>query len=228
MPVLSDYLAGIDPGGLEDFLRRQQEPVFESQLLQQFCPELDLLDGSAIELYRWHFALFHQLYRLKDELYHRGQHLHVHFMAIFLSELPKVGLCRHYCGESHCFCAAPVAEPGVFLCKFHHHATGETALTELSDRYFYLDEANFAALRAEDAEAFIAGAWNLLQNYGEVEQCYRILGMPVNSELKLVKLHFRKLAKEYHPDLHPHLSQEFSRLNSAYRRLVNFLSIKRF
>lgn len=225
---LSEYLEGLELDRLHKFLQQQDAPAFESELLREFCPELNLINGPAIELYRRHFALFHQLYRLKDSLYPQGQHLHIHFMAINLCRFPDQGFCRHYCGEQHIFCEAEVDDANQMLCRFHWKASEETALTELSERYFYLDSANFSALRPEDAEAFVAGAWNLLLNQKEVDECYRILGMPLNSDLKLVKLHFRKLAKEFHPDLNPQFSDEFSRLNSAYRRLLDFLTVKRF
>lgn len=227
MTGLKEYIAAIDLERLNEFLAAKAEPVYESQLLLEFCPELDLLNGPAIELYRRHFALFHQLYRLKERLATSGHYLHVHFMAIHLVEMPMPGRCRHYFADSHKFCQENCDNSSELLCGFHSERVEDTSLAELSERYFYLDEANFLSLKPEDAEAFINGAWNLLQNYGDLEECYKTLGMPVNSSLKLVKLHFRKLARENHPDLHPHLGEKFSRLNSAYRRLLSYLSVKK-
>jgi DnaJ-domain-containing protein 1 len=225
-----EYLPGIDLFRLKGFLQQEKAngPLFESLLLREFCPELDLVNGPAIELYRWHFVLFHQLYRLKDLLVPENQYLHIHFMGIHLLDFPEFGWCRHYSADLQGFCGAQIHGTADSLCEFHRNLSEENSLAELSERYFYLDSANFSALREEDAEGFISGAWNLLGNHQAVEEAYRTMGMPINSDLKLVKLHFRKLAKELHPDLHPEQKNEFSKINSAYRCLINYLSLRSF
>ncbi len=143
-------------------------------------------------------------------------------MAIHLLPLPEKGKCRQYCEGS--FCLRETSRHDSGFCSRHSHHEDENAVEELSERFFYLDEANFNALREEDAEAFISGAWNLLLNHDDLCECYRILGMPMNSDMKLVRLHFRRLAKEMHPDINPDCGKEFSRINSAYRRLISYLS----
>lgn len=230
MSGFDEYLTGIDLVRLKEFLQQEKAsgPLFESVILREFCPGLDLISGPAIELYRWHFILFHQLYRLKDLLLAENQYLHIHFMGIHLLDFPMSGCCRHYSADLQAFCGAQLGNGNDSLCEFHRNPTEESSLTELSERYFYLDSANFSALREEDAEGFIAGAWNLLANHQAVEEAYRTMGMPVDSDLKLVKLHFRRLAKELHPDLHPEHKNEFSKINSAYRCLINYLSLRSF
>jgi len=220
--VLNNYLQQIDLLRLESFLTGQPEPVYESILLGEFCPQLNQINGAAIELYRWHFALFHQLYRLKDRIVASNQYLHIHFMGIHLTAYPQAGECRHY--EDSCFCRARIEEDGEMLCEFHRGKCEESALAELSDRYFYLDHENFFALTEENAEAFIAGAWNLLVNYDEVQECYKTLGLPEGTELRLIKRHFRELARLHHPDLKPESGRRFAEINSAYRRLLGYLS----
>jgi hypothetical protein len=59
-------------------------------------------------------------------------------------------------------------------------------------------------------------------------QAYRELGLPSNAVGTEVKQAYRRLARAYHPDLHPHaspaersaLSARFSSLTKAYRTLV--------
>ncbi|MFZ5949342.1 MAG: DNA-J related domain-containing protein, partial [Candidatus Rifleibacteriota bacterium] len=174
--MLNSYLQQIELLRLESFLASQPEPVYESILLGEFCPQLNQINGPAIELYRWHFALFHQLYRLKDRLVASNSYLHIHFMGIHLTAYPGAGECRYY--EDSRFCRAEINEDDESLCAFHRGKCEESALNELSDRYFYLDPENFFALKEENAEAFISGAWNLLVNYDEVQACYKTLGLP--------------------------------------------------
>lgn len=224
--VFDSYIEKLDTAQLKQFLMSQQKPCWESEVLTELLPELNLVSGPAIEMYRCHFVLFHQLYRLADELYVAGHYLHVHFMGLHLVKFPENQYCRHYLDDAGEFCRELVFSQETRQCKFHHERISPNSIDCLSDRYFYLDWENFFAVNEDTAESFISGAWNLLCNYEDLKECYKILGLPENSDLKLVKLHFRSLAKKFHPDLNPDFHQEFSRINSAYRRLIGYLSVK--
>ncbi|KAI3406575.2 hypothetical protein KGF56_000707 [Candida oxycetoniae] len=43
---------------------------------------------------------------------------------------------------------------------------------------------------------------------------YQLLGVPINASIKEIKLQFKKLSKEYHPDLNQHLDDEAKKANA--------------
>ena len=153
-------------------------------------------------------------------------YLHIHFMNIFLSGYPEAGLCRHYDADSGLFCKVVSSLETNQLCDFHFSRISDSSIDSLSDRYFYLDPKNFHTVSEDDAESFLAGAWNLLTNYDECRDSYEILGLPENSDLKTVKARFRLLAKEHHPDLSTGHHEKFSQINSAYRSVVNYIQCR--
>ncbi len=56
----------------------------------------------------------------------------------------------------------------------------------------------------------------------EVIESLKVLGLPENSHWDVIHKRYRSLAKQYHPDLHPELTDpalKFRRIDSAYRRL---------
>lgn len=58
------------------------------------------------------------------------------------------------------------------------------------------------------------------------DQCYRILGLGPGVSLADVKVAYRKLARQYHPDVNPgnpEAHQKFIEITQAYDRLLEFL-----
>jgi hypothetical protein len=141
-------------------------------------------------------------------------------MRTCIRDYPADGQCRHFDAELTKFCAAPCTDNSQF-CEFHHARNDETAIDLLSDRYFYLDPANFSALSAETAEKFISGTWKLLQNQNEYRKCLEIMGLPAGVSVDIIKKRFRYLARTMHPAGH---HAEFARINTAYRSLLNWMS----
>ncbi|MGM0598193.1 MAG: DnaJ domain-containing protein [Candidatus Rifleibacteriota bacterium] len=220
------YYEEINPEELENFLRTQNQPIWESELLHSLFPELNLVNGSAIEMYRWHFVLFNHLYKLQQKLLQKATYLHIHFMNLFIIDFPQGNKCCHYYSDSASFCEQETVCNKTRLCAFHLKKSDDSSLDKLSESYFYLDPENFHAVSPQNAEAFIAGAWNLLMNYQDLVECYKILELPQTSDLKLIKKHFKNLAKRYHPDLNPDYNNDFARINSAYRRLTGYLKTR--
>lgn len=206
---------------LTDFLEKQRTPVWECELMQIALPEANLLHGTTLDMYRWHFVLFNALYRLMPEFSRRGLYLHIHFMRTCVQEYPEPSLCQYFDDELTGFCRVPCAGSTQW-CDFHADRIDETAVDWLSDRYFYLDTTNFMALSAENADKFIAGAWNLLQNHADYMQCLKVMGLPEGVSVDILKKRFRHLAKTLHPDINPVHHEEFARINSAYRRLLAY------
>ena len=224
MPVtFNAYLQSANRDGLHEYLENLREPVWECELIRIAFPDADLINGSALEMYRWHFVLFHLLYLLVPEYAENNRYLHIHFMRTCLRDYPTAGSCRHFDDERAEFCAAPCQNEAQ-LCEFHLARIDETGIDRLSDRYFYLDPANFTALSAENAEKFMAGAWKLLQNYEEYRRCLAILDLPEGVSIDVLKKRFRYLARTMHPDITAGHHEEFSKINTAYRSLLNWLS----
>lgn len=225
-PEFAGYLARLRSPELKACLEELREPVWECELMRVACPEADLISGAPLEMYRWHFVLFHALYSLAPRFAEQGLYLHIHFMRTCLRVYPGPGCCRHFDDETADFCRAPCSADSSW-CDFHRGRNDETALDSLSDRYFYLDGSNFDALSAENAEKFMNGAWNLLQNYDEYRRCLDVLGLPEGVSLELLKKRFRHLARTMHPDLNAVHHDEFARVNAAYRKLLTCLAVRK-
>lgn len=228
IPVASDEftirLQAIDQDGLKQFLRSQQESCYESQLLRIAFPELDIAQADTLTLYQSHFLLFHVLYCLQDEFYKENLYLFIHFMRTILVAYPDTGHCRFFEELLGRFCESDCS-PEKEYCDFHLARVGETALEDLSLRYFYLDSQNFYKLDERTATAFINGTWEILTHYEEYRKSFKILDLPESADLRMIKKRFRELAKLYHPDLGAPSNQKFHDINNAYQLLLHIHGI---
>nr|WP_071518518.1 J domain-containing protein [Geitlerinema sp. PCC 9228] len=60
----------------------------------------------------------------------------------------------------------------------------------------------------------------------DVKECYRVLNLPETADLEDVKASYRRLARQYHPDLNPDDSeahQKFIAIHQAYKRLLEIV-----
>jgi hypothetical protein len=210
----------IDQAALKRFLRSQQEPCYESQLLRIAFPELDISQANTLFLYQSHFLLFYVLYRLQNEFYQENRYLFIHFMRTILVTYPEAGQCRFFDEHLCCFCEAACSAEDDY-CDFHRAQVRETALDELSLRYFYLDSRNFYKLDEHTATAFINGTWEILTHYENYRQSFKTLGLPESADLKMIKKRFRELAKQHHPDLGATSNETFHEINNAYQLLLH-------
>lgn len=67
------------------------------------------------------------------------------------------------------------------------------------------------------------------QNY--TENFYLILGVPKNADIKEIKVAFRRLARQYHPDLNPHnpvAAEKFKQISQAYDVLSDHSKRRRY
>ncbi len=218
----SSYLARMQLKKLREFVDALRSPVWECELMRVAFPEANLISGTALQMYRWHFVLFHALYRLADEYSRAGKYLHIDFMGTCLYERPAEKSCQVFVAEMTKFCGAACVD-GFSACEFHRQNTDQMAIDRLSDRYFYADESNFSALAASHAEKFLSGAWHLLQNHDDYLLCLHTLDLPDGVTKEQVKKRFRHLARTMHPDISEHSSEEFAIMNAAYRKLLIYL-----
>jgi len=217
-------LGEIDREKIKKYLCSLQAPCYESSLWNIAFPGEDISHTDTLMLYQNHFLLFHLLYRLQDEFYKEGKYLFVHFMRTILVPYPENGQCRFFEDMPGYFCKA-ACRPDQSYCNFHTNILGDTALEELSIKYFYLDKQNFYKLDEETAKAFINGTWEILTHYKEYKKSFEILGIPKTSDLKFIKKRFRRLAKQYHPDHGAQSREKFQEINNAYQLLLQIHSI---
>lgn len=218
-------LRGIDKGKIRSLLEKSTTPVYESRVLKTAFPDMDIQKASPLVLYRNHFLLFHLLYQMQDEYYRQGQYLHIHFMRIFLTPYPDSGRCRYYDENLSGFCFAPCV-PETNYCGFHRERIRDTAIAQLSDRFFYLDTDNYDKLNEETASAFLSGAWELLTHWDTYRKSLKVMDLPENPDIRMVKQKFRHLAKLHHPDKGAQNAKEFKRINNAYRMIMRIQSLR--
>lgn len=223
MDEFTRRLREIDQGKLREYLDSLHAPCYESSLLRIAFPQMDIARSDALTLYQNHFLLFHTLYCLQDEFYKEGRYLFVHFMRTILVPYPEEGQCRFFIEDFGRFCKASC--PGQCYCDFHANMLGDTALEELSIKYFYLDPQNFYRLNEDTATAFINGTWEILSHYEEYKRSFEILGLPETSDLPMIKKKFRRLAKQYHPDRGAQSREKFHEINNAYQLLLHIHSM---
>ncbi len=212
-------LSAIDRDKIREYLLSLEKPCYESTLLHIAFPEMAISSASALSLYQHHFLLYHTLYILQDEFYARYRLLYIHFMRTFLIAYPEKGFCRSYDPYLARFCAV-ACETGHDHCQFHENRMGDGDIDRLSDRYFYLDSANFYHLDENTAKSFLDGTWEILAHYADWKESFRILDLPESSDLPMIKRKFRTLAKQYHPDLGEQSAEKFNEINRAYRLLL--------
>ena len=58
-------------------------------------------------------------------------------------------------------------------------------------------------------------------NDKKLENCFKILGLEIDSNLKQVKSQYKLLAKKWHPDLQNNIEKLFFRENEIEKLLVN-------
>lgn len=225
MDDFAGRVAELSSTGLVELLKRSERPLYESELLRAAFNIESVSALDSLALYQYHFVLFYHLYQLQEEFYKENIYLHIHFMRTKLTPYPKKGLCRHYDAESGLFCGAEVGAGERYYCPFHFERIGDSEVEALSMKYFYLDRANFDDLDAERAEKFVNGTWEVLGHYKEMEQSFRILGLPITENIELVKRRFKELAREYHPDITGLSDGRFSEINSAYRLIMKLIKL---
>ena len=212
----------IDIDKLKKFLESQTSAVYETQILRAALGD-NAMDCDTLTLYQNHFVLFYILYRLQDEYFAAGKFLYVHFMRTKLYDYPQVGKCRYFDENLLSFCMQDTE--GDF-CPYHQSKFAEnTALEQLSVKYFYYDTDNYDRLDKDTAEAFINGTWEILANYGKLKECFAAMEMSETYDLDEIKKQFRLLAKKYHPDIAGDAGKKFNEINRAYTVLRNTVPI---
>ena len=216
--TLDSLIDHIDIKALKELI--ENDTVYESKMIKAAFSDADIIKMPAIELYRLHFALFHILYTLQNEYVSDGKYLHVHFMGTGVFDYPS-DTCAYFDEKTMSFCGHPVSV-GQAHCTIHTEQLGDDKLESLSLKYFYLDKSNYDKLDSVTAESLLSGAWEVLSAEFSLNDAYLALGLHGHENAKTVKMKFRELCKEHHPDQGGD-RDEFMNVNRAYRMIVKWL-----
>jgi hypothetical protein len=212
---------------LKKFLISSKKSCYESKLLKITFKNLDILNCDSLSLFQNHFVLFHILYRLQNYFQNENKFLYIHFMRTILLNYPEKSRCRFFNEKTLSFCNA-ITNTNKDYCDFHFQKIGDNKIEELSSKYFYLDKENFFKLNKKTAEKFINGTWEILSNYDNYKNSYKILDLPESASIETIKKRFRTLAKKYHPDHNKKISKEFNEINNAYQFLLKMQYFQNF
>jgi DnaJ domain/DNA-J related protein len=226
MNDFKNKLDSVNINEIKDFLLSLTKPCYESELLKIAFKELNILNTDSLTLYQNHFVLFHILHILKSEFEKTGKYLHIHFMRTFLLDYPEKNRCRLYNDKLSVFCGSACVK-NRFYCDFHFEKIKDNQIDSISEKYFYLDESNFFKLNKETIEPFLNGTWEILKNYDEYKNSFKILDLPESTTLDVIKKRFKYLAKKFHPDKGNAIEDKFKEINNAYQLLMKIIPNKK-
>lgn len=218
--TLQELLDSINTDNLKELI--ESETCYESKMLKAAFGDINIIGMPAVELYRFHFALFHKLYAMQNEYVKENKYLHVHFMCTGVFQYPEKDKCAFFDGGSMAFCSQPVAKDSEH-CTQHSEKLGDSALESISIKYFYLDKENYEKLDSVSAESLLSGAWEILSSDNSLADSYLTLGLHGHENLATVKMRFRELCKKYHPDQSDGDNDKFMDVNRAYRFITKWM-----
>lgn len=217
----------IDTELLYEYLLDREMPVVETDLLRAFFPESAavLSGGVSLELFRYHFRLYHALYRLEQKLLHSDYLLCIKHIWIYLLKLPGGGKCRYFDEESVQFCRGSV-KTGSSFCAIHTYKEEKLknagVIGSQHIRAFYLDMSNIETITEENLHKMQQGLLHYLFSYKEIEDALRIMGLPRDFSLQKLKARYRYLSKKHHPDTSRGCERSFKEITRSYAALLRF------
>lgn len=211
---------------LKDHLFKLKKPCYESELLKVIFKGINIISLDSLTLFRYHFILFHLLYRLQDEFYKDNMYLHVHFMRTFLLPYPEKNRCHYYDEFNGYFCNE-ITDNNTY-CAFHRKIVGEKDIEKAPIKYYYLDKSNYFKLDKKNIDDLLNGTWKIITQYDEYKKSFEILDLPETADLKIIKTRYKYLAKKYHPDITKNKEdgKKFIEINNAYKFLLSILEKK--
>ncbi len=151
--------------------------------------------ASELSLFQTHFLLFHVLYRLRDRLLEeRRGALQIHFLRIVIRPYGLVGT------------ADDLPEPSDDL------------------RGYYLDLDNLDTTTGADVRELLDRFWRRFARYeasggsGGCRQALAVLGLEEGVEADTIRLRYRRLVMEHHPDRGGD-TERLQEINAAMARL---------
>jgi hypothetical protein len=184
--------------------------VPESRLLRRFFPDAreTLAEGVTIKLFRYHFLLYHHLYRLAEELEKNDSEffLYIKTINVYLLRKPAAGHCCYFDETKPGFCGMKIdgAAGSGRYCSFHRKLRNERigggTVTDPDARGFYLDLKNMEEMDEQKLKMWQNGILTYAASHEEIERSLKLLSLPPDYSIARLKNRYRYLCKRYHPD----------------------------
>ncbi len=221
--VLNEY-------SLFDYLKSQNMPVLETSLLRRFFTDAKSFREIDFNVVQMHFILYHNLYKLAHSLRDSYYLLYINYIYIYLLEKPKNNYCPYFYEGTLSFCFSKKDKRQRY-CSYHLEKEKSLRkkgwLRAKGVEEYYLDFSNFDNLGTEyksiKNKAKKIKKYSLV--YGEIKKSYSTLGVRYSDSIDLIKLRYKKLAKEYHPDINQCSKgyYKFVDITKAYHNIKDFL-----
>jgi len=189
----------LDLDELATFLIESNKLLLEAELISEFFPDIKIYNITKTELYHIHFTLFHHLYKLKPILEKQNMNLQIHFM--------RIGIVDNIKDDEE---------------RINDIDSQQLDIID-SLAQFYLDEANYDFFSEEILENWHNSLFYIVKNNDYYHEALKLLMITEDFTISVLKVNYRKLAKQYHPDLNPTQSadyQKFLDINRAYQFLL--------
>ncbi len=148
-----------------------------------------LHNDAQLALFRLNWMMMNALYQLQLDFIKDGLLLNVSTLDIHLSTLKE--------------------------------GSATSDATELSHqplRDYYLNWNNFSETTVEEVQALLEGVWQDYISTDEQSKAYQTLGLEPDADSRTIRVSYRKLAHQYHPDKGGD-SEKFMAIRQAYEVL---------
>lgn len=218
------------PDKLFHYLCSRPKPVTETDLLREFYPESRkaLTKGMSMELFRYHFLLYHSLYKLAEELEKSASDyfLFVKTINVYFLKKPDRGYCRYFNEKGPAFCGNKTEVNGEY-CTFHRDLSDSRkqagTVGDAGMREYYLDFRNMHTMDEQKLKMWEKGIFTYAASHEEVERSLDILGLSPDFSLQRLKNRYRYLCKQHHPDTesgNDTTRRDFGTIQHAYQLLL--------
>ena len=209
-------LKSINPDQLQTFLLEQQSPINELQLFKSFYPHVSF-DFSDYNFFKAHFLIHHSLYKLKDQLIHKGYLLFIQLSSVYVLKIPKSGVCSWFSESQVSFCGNRTNNK---FCHFHDEKNrelmeGGTVESDPLQAYYYNLE-NLEQLDEQSFREFTKSGIYLAENIIKVQQALKVFSLQPNASFSKITSRYRYLVKESHPDRGRDSVYSFQEIKEAY------------
>ena len=164
--------------------------------IHELLPELkrvsripNLHNDAQLALFRLNWMMMNALYQLQLDFIDDGLLLTVSTLDIHLSSLPE-----------------------------NSQAATEQDLSHQPLRNYYLDWDNFSETTVEEVKAMLEGVWQDYISTDDQHKAYETLGLNPSTDKRTIRITYRKLAHQYHPDKGGD-SEKFMAIRHAYEIL---------
>ena len=127
--------------------------------------------NQQLALFRLNWMMMNALYQLQLDFLDDGLLLNISTLDIYLESLPDT-----------------------------QRSATQQAISQQALRNYYLDWQNFSETTLEEVQAILDGVWQDYISTDQQAMAYQTLGLEPTKDSRLIRITYRKLANQYHPD----------------------------